>query len=32
MRVIPTPAEDAGGRKNGIGGKSCDIATTAGKK
>jgi hypothetical protein len=27
VRVIPTPAEDAGGRHNGIGGRSCDIAT-----
>jgi hypothetical protein len=32
VRVIPTPAEDAGGRHNGIGGRSCDIAITRREK
>ena len=32
MRFIPTPAEDAGGRNTGSGGRSCDIATTASEK
>jgi hypothetical protein len=32
VRFIPTPAEDAGGRHTGSGGRRCDIATTAEKK